>query len=66
MHDCYHENYTGAPGDGGVWEGGDCSRRVARGGAYTSTSKSVRTAKRSKFRSQGKYDSVGIRIVRDL
>jgi formylglycine-generating enzyme required for sulfatase activity len=66
VHDCYHATYKGAPTDGSVWEGGDCSNRVARGGAYTSTAKSIRSAKRNKFKSQGRYDSVGIRVVRDL
>ena len=66
VHDCYHPTYDGAPTDGAVWEGGDCAYRVARGGAYTTTSKSVRPAKRTKFKSRAVYDSVGIRVARDL
>ena len=66
VHDCYHPTYQGAPTDGAIWEGGDCSNRIARGGAYTTTSKSIRPAKRTKFKSQGVYDSVGIRLARDL
>jgi formylglycine-generating enzyme required for sulfatase activity len=23
--DCWHDNYTGAPNDGSVWKGGDCT-----------------------------------------
>ena len=66
VHDCYHPNYENAPNDGGVWEGGDCAFRVARGGAYSSTSKSLRSAKRSKWRSTSGYDSIGFRVAKDL
>ena len=34
--DCWHENYEGAPTDGSAWTGGDCSRRVVRGGSWYS------------------------------
>jgi formylglycine-generating enzyme required for sulfatase activity len=37
VEDCWHENYEGAPEDGRAWlweNGGDCSRRVARGAAW--------------------------------
>jgi formylglycine-generating enzyme required for sulfatase activity/serine/threonine protein phosphatase PrpC len=63
--DCYHKNYTGAPDDGATWEGGDCSKRVVRGGAYGSTSKSLRSAKRDKRAAVKGIDEVGIRIVRE-
>ncbi len=32
VEDCYHSDYNGHPGTGDVWEGGDCSYRVLRGG----------------------------------
>ena len=32
VQDCFHENYTGAPSDGSVFEGGDCGQRMVRGG----------------------------------
>lgn len=66
VHDCYHPNYDGAPGDGSVWEGGDCSFRIARGGAYSSTSASIRAQKRTKWRSNVGNDTVGIRVVREI
>ena len=66
VHDCYHPNYQGAPSNGGIWVGGDCTFRVARGGAYNSTSKSLRAEKRSKWRSTSGYDTVGFRVVKDL
>ena len=37
VEDCWHQNYNGAPEDGSAWlegEGGDCGRRVSRGGSW--------------------------------
>lgn len=65
VHDCWHENYEGAPSDGSVWEGGDCSQRIARGGSYISPMQSTRVTKRDKFRSDTGYDHIGIRVVRE-
>lgn len=66
IQDCWHENYDGAPTDGTVWEGGDCSYRVVRGGAYISPPNSLRSQKRDKYKSEKTYDHIGIRIVRAL
>lgn len=66
VQDCWHENYTEAPGDGQVWEGGDCALRMARGGAYSSPFQSVRHTKRDKYKSDQLYDHIGVRVVRDL
>ncbi|MCH9048202.1 MAG: SUMF1/EgtB/PvdO family nonheme iron enzyme [Proteobacteria bacterium] len=66
VRDCWHENYKAAPNDGGVWEGGDCTYRVVRGGAYISPQQAIRSAKRDKLKSDAGYDHVGIRIAREL
>jgi formylglycine-generating enzyme required for sulfatase activity len=66
VHDCYHRNYQDAPDDGSVWEGGDCSVRVARGGAFRSPASSMRVENREKFNSSKGHYNVGIRIARDL
>ena len=35
VEDCWHNNYAGAPRDGTAWtSGGDCGRRVLRGGSW--------------------------------
>lgn len=65
VYDCWHPNYEGAPTDGSVWEGGNCSLRIARGGSYISPQQSIRIAKRDKFKSDAGYDHIGIRLVRD-
>lgn len=66
IHDCWHENYKGAPSSAEVWEGGDCSYRAVRGGAYSTPPQSIRNAKRDKFKSDKAYDHIGIRVVRDI
>ena len=65
VSDCWHPNYQDAPTDGSVWEGGDCTYRVARGGSFLNTGKSIRAKKRRKWKSQRGYDSVGFRVVRE-
>ena len=64
VYDCYHPNYTGAPRDGSVFEGGDCSVRVLRGGGYASGPGGLRSSARDKLRADRGNDQTGIRIVR--
>jgi len=66
VKDCWHGDYKGAPVDGEVWEGGNCTFRAVRGGAYISPQQSIRSAKRDKLKSDAEYDHVGIRIAREL
>ncbi|MCC7412968.1 MAG: SUMF1/EgtB/PvdO family nonheme iron enzyme [Gammaproteobacteria bacterium] len=65
VRDCYHPNYDGAPNDGSVWEGGDCSVRVIRGGSFASPPKSIRSPKRDKHKADGALETIGIRVVRE-
>ena len=66
VHDCYHKNYTDAPEDGSVWDGGDCSVRIVRGGAYRSPASSMRVENREKYPSNKGQYNVGIRLVREM
>ena len=67
VQDCYHANYSGAPTDGSVWrEGGDCSKRMARGGAYNSPGDSLRAQKRSAYQPSRGRRNIGIRIAREM
>ncbi|MBL1142426.1 MAG: SUMF1/EgtB/PvdO family nonheme iron enzyme [Proteobacteria bacterium] len=65
VHDCWHPNYKGAPSDESVWEGGDCTLRVVRGGAFISPEQSLRTASRDKYKSNSSYEFIGIRVARE-
>ena len=69
VQDCGHENYEGAPTDGSAWEeknGGDCGRRVIRGGHWIVANLRVRSS--SRFRNRPTYTgpAVGFRLVREI
>ena len=62
--DPYHGSYRGAPSTGRVWSGGDGSKRVARGGSWSSLGKHLRATNRyRKPASYQRYD-VGFRVAR--
>ena len=48
VEDCSHDSYSGAPTDGSAWTtGGDCSRRVLRGGSWNYLPWNLRSANRN-------------------
>jgi formylglycine-generating enzyme required for sulfatase activity len=47
VEDCWHENYIGAPANGSPWLSGDCTRRVLRGGAWSTLPAFIRSASRT-------------------
>ena len=50
VEDCWHESYVGAPSDGSAWTvGGDCRRRVLRGGSWDELPKDLRSAARNRY-----------------
>jgi formylglycine-generating enzyme required for sulfatase activity len=70
VQDCWHEDYQGAPEDGSkAWSkegGGDCNRRVIRGGSWSYEPWYVRSAYRSKDVPDLRYGNLGFRLAQDL
>lgn len=69
VEDCWHENYTGAPADGSPWleaGGGDCRRRVTRGGSMLNFPVYLRVSLRDWFDPDGRVNLLGFRVVQDL
>ena len=63
--DCWHDNYNGAPADGSAWTtGGNCSRRVLRGGSQSCAPRIVRSAIRGRFVAGSRGYSFGFRVAR--
>ena len=64
--DCLHGSYLGAPGDGSPWTvGGDCERRVLRGGSWETSLSGIRAANRYWLDNRA-GSTVGFRVARDL
>lgn len=64
--DCYNANYDGAPTDGSAWLGGDCSRRVLRGGSWYDDPQIVRAAERNGSSLANRGNDSGFRLARML
>ena len=65
--DCWHGSYDGAAADESAWTvGGDCSRRVVRGGSWFDVPRLLRVAFRN-WRNVGYRESnLGFRVARTL
>jgi formylglycine-generating enzyme required for sulfatase activity len=67
VEDCWHASYEGAPTDGSVWTaGGDCGRRVVRGGSGYGAPRHVRSARRTRLPAGGRDLLIGARLAQDL
>ena len=67
VEDCKHGSYAGAPDDGGAWTtGGDCSRRVLRGGSWNNNPSYLRAANRYRNTTGNRYSLIGFRVARTL
>ena len=67
VEDCWHDDYDGAPRDGSAWtRGGDCGRRVVRGGSWLIDPRSLRSANRNWLDAELRYGHIGFRVARTL
>ena len=66
VQDCWHDDYVGAPSDGGAWETGDCIWRVARDGSWIYGPRYLRAALRNRYTTGDRDDDLGFRIARTL
>ena len=67
VEDCWHESYEGAPSDGRPWtRGGDCSKRVVRGGSWHSIPGNLRSAFRLRYTTAIRSVGFGFRVARTL
>jgi len=65
VEDCPHPNYDNAPDTAIVWEEGDCSKRVFRGGCWGCTTMTLRASARKSAAPDLEYDyGVGFRCAR--
>ena len=67
--DCWHDSYTGAPADGSAWQetgGGDCGRRVVRGGSWFYIPRDLRSADRGRDTPDEADVNLGFRVARAL
>ncbi len=66
--DCWHESYAGAPTDGRAWledAGGNCKKRMQRGGSSITRPETLRSANRLKDSPKNRKSNVGFRVIRD-
>ncbi len=67
VEDCWHGSYAGAPSDGSGWvSGGDCGRRVLRGGSWDGYPGNLRSASRLRYDPGGRSGYLGFRVARTL
>ena len=64
--DCWSENYSGAPKDGSPFNAGDCTRRVVRGGSWSSEPQKLRSAYRDRVLMEFRDINIGFRVARAL
>lgn len=69
VEDCNHESYNNAPADGSAWlnaNGGQCSHRIGRGGAWDLDPVLLRLRIRVAFERNFRNFTIGFRVARTL
>ena len=65
VEDCWNASHSGAPGDSSA-RGGNCSRRVLKGGAWYYEPEAARAPARLSYAKTSRLNIVGYRVVRSL
>ncbi|MCP4384841.1 MAG: SUMF1/EgtB/PvdO family nonheme iron enzyme, partial [Hyphomicrobiales bacterium] len=65
VEDCWNDSHDGAPVDGSA-RGGDCTRRVVKGGAWYFEAEYLRAAARQSYPATSRLNVVGFRVARGL
>ena len=67
VEDCWHDNYAGAPDYGTAWtRGGECGRRVSRGGSWYNDRVDLRSALRDRSDAGLRSHLLAFRVSRTL
>ena len=66
VEDCWNGRYAGAPMDGSAWEQGNCDTRVVRGGSWSHSPRSLRSADRIMNAAGLRFSFIGFRVARRL
>ena len=67
VEDCWHDSYFRAPSDGRAWiTGGDCTKRMSRGGAWAAEPENTRSAVRARNTRNSRDSFQGFRVARTL
>lgn len=65
VEDCWNQTHAGAPADA-TPRGGDCARRVAKGGAWYYEAEFARPSARMSFPKGSRLNVIGFRVARPL
>ena len=66
VQDCWNASYVGAPADGSLWDTGECTKRVVRGGGWYYGPSNVRAARRVQTAPTRRSNDLGFRVARAL
>ena len=64
VEDCWHDDYSGAPTNGGAWIQGTSQARVLRGGSWNRYPRSLRSAARCGYDTGIRDYLIGFRVAR--